>query len=108
MDRSTLTRNGDHRGAAPRDPPAAQELLRDLLASSLILPEDWYALRAPVREDIAHGRSQTELLDRLVEYGLLTNYQAGRIESGSTFGLLLGSYRVLDRLGAGGMGVVYR
>src|SRR5439155_6940358 len=48
------------------------------------------------------------LLARLVDHGLLTDYQARRIDAGSTFGLVLGNYRVLDRLGAGGMGVVFR
>ena len=30
-----------------------------------------------------------------------------RLRSGKAFGLMLGNYRVLDRLGAGGMGVIY-
>src|SRR5690606_27383029 len=38
---------------------------------------------------------------------LLTTYQADRIEAGTIHGLVLGNYRVLDRLGAGGMGVVF-
>ena len=45
---------------------------------------------------------------RLVNAGLLTQYQSDRIEAGTTHGLILGSYRILDRIGAGGMGVVYR
>ena len=38
----------------------------------------------------------------------MTEYQADRIAAGTVHGLILGSYRVLDRLGAGGMGVVFR
>jgi serine/threonine protein kinase len=38
----------------------------------------------------------------------LTGYQSARIEAGTTFGLILGNYRVLDRLGSGGMGVIFR
>jgi serine/threonine protein kinase len=44
----------------------------------------------------------------LVQHGLLTEYQAGRVEAGTTYGLIFGNYRVLDRLGAGGMGVVFK
>lgn len=43
----------------------------------------------------------------LVTAGLLTEYQLDRILAGTTHGLLLGNYRVLDRLGSGSMGVVF-
>ena len=38
----------------------------------------------------------------------MTKYQAGRIRAGTLFGLILGSYRVLERIGAGSMGVVFK
>src|SRR5205085_2507585 len=44
----------------------------------------------------------------LVAHKLLTPYQADRIAAGTTYGLVLGNYRVLDRLGAGGMAVVFK
>jgi response regulator RpfG family c-di-GMP phosphodiesterase/serine/threonine protein kinase len=83
-------------------------LLRKLMAASMVLAEDWEALPEPVRNDLARCRQPDQLLANLVEQGLLTDYQAARIDAGSTFGLVLGNYRVLDRLGAGGMGVVFR
>ena len=43
----------------------------------------------------------------LCQDGLLTNYQIERVLAGTTHGLVLGNYRVLDRLGAGAMGVVF-
>jgi serine/threonine protein kinase len=51
--------------------------------------------------------SPEELLRALIEKGLLTQYQGDRIAAGKTFGLVLGNYRVLDRLRAGAMGVVF-
>src|SRR5262245_21817227 len=47
------------------------------------------------------------LAEGLVQVGMLTEYQLNRIQSGSTHGLVLGSYRVLNRLGGGSVGVVF-
>jgi response regulator RpfG family c-di-GMP phosphodiesterase/tRNA A-37 threonylcarbamoyl transferase component Bud32 len=44
--------------------------------------------------------------EALVQSGQLTEYQLGRVLSGHVHGLVLGQYRVLDRLGEGGMGAV--
>jgi serine/threonine-protein kinase len=46
-------------------------------------------------------------LDRLVTEGLLTAFQAREVAGGRSDGLWLGGYKVLDRLGKGGMGQVY-
>lgn len=48
------------------------------------------------------------MLARLVHFELLTSYQAERIRAGNVPGLILGNYRVLDRLGVGNAGVVFR
>src|SRR5262249_45678479 len=77
-------------------------------ASSLVLQEDWDLLAPEKRQQVLACSDPERLLNLLVDHGLLTDYQAGRIESGMTFGLILGNYRILDRLGAGGMGVVVR
>lgn len=80
----------------------------ELLSAALIQPEDWEMLPAEVRDKFLANPEPAQILPDLVDYGLLTEYQAGRIEAGTSFGLILGNYRVLDRLGAGGMGVVFR
>lgn len=44
----------------------------------------------------------------LIEKGLLTRFQAERLLVGRTSGFLLGQYRVLDQIGRGGMGRVFK
>jgi response regulator RpfG family c-di-GMP phosphodiesterase len=87
---------------------SSKDWLGEMLSSSLILEEDWQALPADIHEKLQASTCSTELFEVLVRHGLLTRYQAVRIESGKATGLILGHYRVLDRIGAGGMGVVFR
>ncbi len=44
----------------------------------------------------------------LVERGLLTRFQAEQLLAGRTSGFLLGQYRILDQIGQGGMGRVFK
>src|SRR4051794_29376234 len=88
--------------------PSATLLLNSLLATSLFPFEDWEELEPNLREELLRCQQADQLLPLLVQYGLLTDFQARRVEGGNAFGLVLGNYRLLDRLGAGGMGVVYR
>src|SRR4051794_31923255 len=85
----------------------AQALFRELLSTSIVLDDDWNPLDPAKKRAAAACRAETELFQTLVEFGLLNAYQAPRLRAGKTFGLVLGNYRVLDRLGAGGMGALY-
>ena len=85
-----------------------QKFINRLLHQSLLLAEDWDALPPRVQRRVVESPDEAKALDQLVKHGLLTKYQAGRIEAGTTFGLILGSYRVLERVGAGGMAVVFK
>ena len=88
--------------------PSSELLLKKLMTTSLVLAEDWDRLPDSVRGELQVSTDCAQMLAKLVELGLLTDYQIGRIEAGKEFGLVLGNYRVLDRIGAGAMGVVFK
>jgi response regulator RpfG family c-di-GMP phosphodiesterase/serine/threonine protein kinase len=85
----------------------AQALFQELLDSGLVLAEDWNLLGPSDRESINACYGEEELLRRLVETDLLNSYQAARLRGGKSFGLVVGNYRILDRIGTGGMSVIY-
>jgi response regulator RpfG family c-di-GMP phosphodiesterase/serine/threonine protein kinase len=85
-----------------------EDLLLALLRASVIAPEAWEALPPGIQADLEDQGNSPQLLAQLVAHKLLTEYQADRIRAGKTAGLVLGNYRVLDHLGTGGMGSVYR
>src|SRR5207253_854646 len=89
-------------------PPDLEGMLDELLEGNLVLEEDWQRLDDTARREILTSPDSRAFLDLLVGHGLLNNYQSCRIEAGTTFGMILGNYRVLDRIGAGGMGVVFK
>jgi serine/threonine protein kinase len=87
-------------------PPAPLPSLDDLLASALVPRAEWdrFVLRRHLRDE----PPGTDLLQMLVKHHLLTAYQAHRLAVGQRFGLVLGDYRVLDRVGSGSMAVIFR
>jgi response regulator RpfG family c-di-GMP phosphodiesterase len=87
---------------------AGPPLLHRLLAAGVIPADDYESLGAAERQAIDRESDDARLLDALVAARLLTDHQTGRVKIGRLHGLVLGNYRVLDRIGTGGMGVVYR
>ncbi len=55
-----------------------------------------------------HPRDAEELARELVEQKQLTKFQAGLVLAGKTRALIMHNYTILDRLGAGGMGQVFK
>jgi response regulator RpfG family c-di-GMP phosphodiesterase len=87
---------------------SSNPLLLQLLAASVVVTEDWLSLPDTVQDEIDEAAGEDATLAKLVENGLVTPYQAERVSGGNAFGLVLGNYRVLDRLSIGGMGVVFK
>jgi response regulator RpfG family c-di-GMP phosphodiesterase/tRNA A-37 threonylcarbamoyl transferase component Bud32 len=91
------------------DLPAAARAFLDKLIENQIVSRNGACLflhQAGTRR-VEFGNTQ-RLGNALVQSGLLTAYQLERISTGQMHGLVLGNYRVLDRLGAGSMGVVFQ
>jgi serine/threonine protein kinase len=96
-------------GSAPEsDWRGAEGLLLELLQSSLLRRHDWEQLDEAAQDSLVAEADDRYLLAELVTLGLMTDYQVERIQSGQRFGLVLGHYRVLDCLGHGSMGHVYK
>jgi serine/threonine-protein kinase len=86
-----LPRNGDDViDLVRKSDLAADDVLTNFLRQSGPLP--------PTADDTA---------TRLIQAGILTPFQAKLILQGKYRGFLLGPYRILDQIGAGGMGQVY-
>ncbi len=90
------------------DVHSADRLLEELLSNSLVHPQDWDSLPQPLQEELSRQADSAVLLGQLVERNLLTTYQAERISQGSAAELMLGNYRVLDFLGKGTTGSVFK
>ncbi len=91
----------------PKLPAAAQQLLGEALQAGLLSASDISQFLARLGERVPQLSTRDRTADALVHFGHLTPYQRLRLVSGQTHGLLLGNYRVLDRLGGGTVGTVF-
>jgi eukaryotic-like serine/threonine-protein kinase len=81
--------------------------LESLVSTRLLTPRAVGRFLEQNADRLSSCKSAQFLANELVQAGLLTPYQVDRVLAGTTHGLVLGNYRIIDRLGVGGMGVVF-
>jgi serine/threonine protein kinase len=79
------------------------EFLRVLEQSKLFEPAAFAALS----QSAGAAGSPGEFAEQLVQQGTLTRFQAKQLLAGRHRGLVLGPYRLLEKIGQGGMGMVF-
>jgi response regulator RpfG family c-di-GMP phosphodiesterase/serine/threonine protein kinase len=94
----------DKRSLLPRP---GRECLEQLVQHQLIEPSRISSFLSQHGDSLNKLGNPAVLCDALIQAGLLTEYQLSRVQAGTMHGLVLGAYRVLDRLGGGAVGVVF-
>jgi len=84
---------------------SADEFLDILEQSGLVRAEDVAVWRGVAADDAVDGQA---LAERLVEAGAVTAYQAEHLVAGRSSGFFISKYKILEPIGAGGMGKVFR
>jgi len=86
---------------------SSEELFNSLVDDQILAAD----FARPLVEKFATSgwpKNVNELVEPLVRSGRLTRFQAIQIAAGKSKALLLGDYTVVDRIGSGGMGQVFK
>ncbi|VTS02108.1 protein kinase domain-containing protein [Tuwongella immobilis] len=90
-----------------RFPRPAAQLLEECRRLNLFDAVTFRDFLQRVGERFAEMTTRERVGQTLVAAGILTEYQLQRLLSGQTHGLVLGHYRILDKLGSGTVGLVF-
>ena len=86
-------------------PETDDDFLKLVTRSQLVPTENIASFLASDRRP--RPTTAKEMSERLLNAGLLTNFQVEQLLRGKFKGFSIGKYKVLDRIGSGGMGQVF-
>jgi serine/threonine protein kinase len=89
-------------------PVEIRKMLGDLLGADLIDSREIDSFISNVGPKLSMLNSRDRAAAAMNQHGLLTAFQAERLVQGNLYGLVIGNYRVQDRLSAGTVGTVFK
>jgi eukaryotic-like serine/threonine-protein kinase len=88
-------------------PTTVPDLLERLRRSGLVPADRLDGFLDGLRASGHSPANNTELLARMIDAGMITQFHATKLAAGKYKGFQIGSYLILDQIGTGGMGQVY-